>query len=520
MAMGDRPDNNVHRLPLHRASHLRGAQRVAISVTGLTREEQNRQLPERLEFPLNREQRNLIIRKQIDAVNDMRRARGLEPLRGADLSNVIAAAESAANSVTGPTGTVNTEAIMQAVVAAAGAALPDESKKAFQEYLKSKQVSEADYNAVVARYGAFPNLEAAIFAARSIGNGGSVGSVDNVSSSSANSSYPNYGGTAFRDYGSYAAYGHTRYGFNAGVSRDLWNLGVRSEAQMQQVVSDVGRIGLGAGKENTRFTNSVAADVALLRTQRGAATTGDLDHVRQHGQRLRDIMKAYEEAKKNKDEAGMATAARQYEELQRQHHERHQQQGVPPDARSTLDRLATKTEAEVATTMHPTHGPRSLEEIRARMQAARDRHGHQQDASIVARQTHLATLSPTGSPTATPSAAPSAATPSTTALERREVASVVSALDEFGGAPTATQRADAPTGTPSSVAVAASTPSGSPSATVVAQSTAGAPSGSPSATVVAHNTPSAAPASTTTAAATATTQVAAKTPAPNAPRIG
>ncbi|MDX1922387.1 MAG: hypothetical protein SFW65_04590 [Alphaproteobacteria bacterium] len=506
MAFGDAPEN-IYRFPVHRA---RAGARVGIRVTGLD-PDQNRNLPERERYPISNERRNEIINFHLAAINSIRAAKGLPALAGADLNKVLAAAYQTDNP--------SSESIMQAVIAAASAALPDNTKQAFLDNLKAQGVTEEQYNTALARYGTFPSLEAAIFAARSVGNGGTVGSIDNTTTAS-NGSYPNYGGTPFRDYGSYASYGHSTYGFNAATSQQLWGLGVHTREQMQQVVNDVGRIGLGAGKENPHFTNKVAPHVARLRIHEGADTDRHLDHARRHAEEYRRIKKARLDAEKRGDATAMAEADRQLAELHKQREQYNRDQVRTPEGRTAHDKIVTETENEVRRQLRLQHGNHpslgdnyDAEAIRRAYEAQRNRIGQGHDVAAIeklkseveAEQRRILAerhrLHPELAGHFTPSARPEvlaerrgvpttatpSATPTLSAVERREIATVQSALDEFGAVPSATVRADAPLATPSST-VAAGTPTGTPSATAVAQNTAGTPSGSPSATVVAQST--------------------------------
>lgn len=117
--------------------------------------------------PPTREAKDRIINFHISTINAMLRAKGMPELSPADYGRIHAAAEG--NSST------SSESIMQAVLSAATAALPNDAQNSFKKMLAEKGIDEAAYYNAIAKFGAsLGSFDAIINAARGIRNGSSA----------------------------------------------------------------------------------------------------------------------------------------------------------------------------------------------------------------------------------------------------------------------------------------------------------------------------------------------------------
>ncbi len=269
-----------------------------------------------------------------------------------DLSTAdIAKITSAAQHITDQ----NPESIVQTVLATAHTAMPVVAQNDFKKHLETQGITEGEYFAALARVGAgYNNAESLVAAYRascSRDNESSDGSKGNMTGSEYTGSlygYPGYGGTAFTNERAAYTYANANYGMNREVSSQLYNIGVRSSAQMQQVVSDVGKIGLGSGKENLRYTNAVALDVAKLRKAEGASTDQHLAEVHRHGVVYRELQEKIAQAEARGDNKTVVNQLKQQLDLEREKTNNYTVTHVKTDAgRTAHGSIIIKTEKEI-----------------------------------------------------------------------------------------------------------------------------------------------------------------------------
>ena len=208
------------------------------------------------------------------------------------------------------------ENVLQAVIIATSQAMPAPSA-ALDNFLKHHNITKEEYFTALGKVGAGMNPDqvmAAYRALRAKEASGTAIDTSNGYTSSNSSTYPGYGGTAFNNEQAAYTYSNANYGITRGVSNELYNIGVRSSAQVQQVVTDVSRIGLGSGKENPAFTNRVAVNVAKIRKLEGAKTDEHMELLRQDQERHAKINLAIKEAESRGDTAAVAVLKKQLEE--------------------------------------------------------------------------------------------------------------------------------------------------------------------------------------------------------------
>jgi hypothetical protein len=127
--------------------------------------------------PPTREAKDRIINFHISTINAMLRAKGKPELSTADYGRIHAAAEGSHST--------SSESIMQAVLSAATAALPNDAQSSFKKMLDEKGIDEAAYYNAIAKYGAgLGSFDAIINAARGIRNGSSAWETSQASYSS------------------------------------------------------------------------------------------------------------------------------------------------------------------------------------------------------------------------------------------------------------------------------------------------------------------------------------------------
>ncbi|RTL69349.1 MAG: hypothetical protein EKK41_13765 [Hyphomicrobiales bacterium] len=126
---------------------------------------------------VNRQARERIINFHISNINAIRRAKGMPELSPGDHARIHAAAEHSSGA--------SSESIMQAVLAAANAAAPQDAQTLLRQQLAEKGIDEASYFAALAKHGAtLGSFEALIAAAQRMRNGGSGADIERASTSS------------------------------------------------------------------------------------------------------------------------------------------------------------------------------------------------------------------------------------------------------------------------------------------------------------------------------------------------
>ncbi len=359
------PRDNLYRF-IPRTTHGRG--RVGVRLTGVG-------IPENP--PVSRETKEQLINFHISSINAMLRAQGRPELSPADYAKVHAAAQLSPNQ--------SSESILQTVLAAATATVPASNvPDAVKQHLAANGADEASLHAAIGRFGSSLGFAALLAAARDIRNG--VEPSGNMSNGVGNTggTYPGYGGTPFTSERSMYSYASTNYAINRDVSNQLYNMGIRSSAQVQQVVNDVGRIGLGSGKENPRFTNNVAPHVARLRIAEGANTTPVLDHVRRHAEQYRKIKEEQLRAEQSGNADALAAANRKMEEFRRD--SRPQDTARTPEGRIHTGKIVTETEREVDAVLRQ-QGPQPapVADQQRAIQAPLDRAGSGLERALIDR---------------------------------------------------------------------------------------------------------------------------------------
>lgn len=174
--------------------------------------------------------------------------------------------------------------IANTVLAAATSSLPTDAQAALRQELQSRGIDPSEYHAALARFGAgrYGNIDA-LMAAYRAARASEASGLDGTGSNT----YPGFGGTAFNNPNAAYTYSSANYGLTRGVSDQLYALGVRSSAQVQQVMRDVDHVssgvstGLGVtlGEHERRiFRNDTAVPFARLRQVAGRRTDRHLDN--------------------------------------------------------------------------------------------------------------------------------------------------------------------------------------------------------------------------------------------------
>ena len=239
--------------------------------------------------------------------------------------------------------------VIDAVKSATSTALPSNTQSDIDAYLKHHNISKEEYYGALAKVGAGMNPDqvmAAYRALRAKEASGTAIDTSNGYTSSNSSTYPGYGGTAFNNEQAAYTYSNANYGITRGVSNELYNIGVRSSAQVQQVVTDVSRIGLGSGKENPAFTNRVAVNVAKIRKLEGAKTDEHMELLRQDQERHAKINLAIKEAESRGDTAAVAVLKKQLEESHKATSGRIAATVAKPEARVLMEDTAKAARIE------------------------------------------------------------------------------------------------------------------------------------------------------------------------------
>lgn len=296
--------------------------------------------------PANNQTREDLARFHISTVNLMARAVLKRELNATELGRLESVAKGSADA--------SSESILREVLVEAAKMEVIGNADALSKQFKDNNLNEKDYHDFARAgltFGSFSAMLAALQKFNLARASGTYASVEEWAAKTGNGSgsYPSMvGGTPYRDVGTASVTMFSNYGMNAATTQQLWNMGVRSDKQYERVVNDVASIGLGGDKSkpNPRFLNSVAPDVAKLRTAEGDKTDEHLAEVKRNQEEFKRIVEEMVKAEKAGDEARVAQLR---QELQRNNDKTNsyvQEKVQTPEGRQAITSIVPKAQEE------------------------------------------------------------------------------------------------------------------------------------------------------------------------------